>query len=335
MNTYQESDSFISRPQLYGGAGGFSDQDQILPGIDKSHPFFVKGQRQRLNVVPVCQCLLLPWLFFCFIYAVMSFNIHYSSPTVCYTLVGVGGAIVLIAGLYALRAGYRKWRSAREGESVRPPSWLIFLFLSTLAAWMLAIVAGNINFAYNFQPYYDYTNLNVHWGIDPATTSGQELMDAGRLYFVNNSALDLRRSMGFRNLDTYCVAPLTVKSKAGTLEPLGTYDFWAVGLNCCEGNTANFHCGAYDNPNAHQGLRLLRDDQRSYYRLAVQQASASYGIKSNHPLFFSWTADAQAEMNGFRDEGYKYYLVGMLSHFGFQLVCVVLAVYGFVKAGQW
>eukprot|EP00438_Fugacium_kawagutii_P009189 Skav234281 [mRNA] locus=scaffold2271:7000:9362:+ [translate_table: standard] len=81
-----------------------------------------------------------------------------------------------------------------------------------------------------------------------------------------------RRSMAFKNVDTYCVAPITVTK------------------------------GEYNNPNAHSGLRLLSDDQRGFYRLAVEQAE--------HPLFFYWTEDATAAMNTFRDNGYKCHRAG-------------------------
>lgn len=331
MNSYQcgEADGFAGKAQYYGS------EQQMEQGWRTNQAFFVKGQRQRLNIVPVCQCLLLPWLFFCGIYAVMSFNLHYSKPTLCVVIVGIGGLLVLVVGAFAGTAALKKWRGRRDGEPPKVPSWTVFMFISILAAWSLGVVLGNLNFGANFQPFYDYKNLNVHWGIDPATTPGQELMDAGRFYFTNRSVLDLRRSMGFRNLDTYCVAPVTVKSKDNTLEPLASYDFWAVGIGCCEGNTADFHCGQFNDPRAHQGLRLLRDDQRSFFRLAVQQAEATYGIRAKHPLFFTWTRDCEAEMDTFREDGYKFFMIGMLGFFGWQTVCVGAAVYGFIRVGYW
>merc|ERR1719229_1793030 len=113
--------------------------------------------------------------------------------------------------------------------------------------------------------------------------------------------------MGFKNLDTYCVAPVTVRGV-----PLASYEFWAVGLGCCSSGAADFHCGDYGHPSAHSGLRLLREDQADYFRLAVRMAESAYGIKTRRPLFFLWTRDAEQAMDTFRDEGYKYYVIGML-----------------------
>ena len=38
--------------------------------------------------------------------------------------------------------------------------------------------------------------------------------------------------------------------------------------------------GEYNNPGAHSGLRLLDDEQRPFYRLAVEQAEAAYSLKA-------------------------------------------------------
>eukprot|EP00438_Fugacium_kawagutii_P029114 Skav233711 [mRNA] locus=scaffold2120:100002:105477:+ [translate_table: standard] len=117
--------------------------------------------------------------------------------------------------------------------------------------------------------------------VNPGREKGQQLMDAGRVYFEDGTGLDTSKSMAFRNLDRYCVAPIV---------------FGQVGVNCCSGTTADFRCGEFDNPKARSGLRLMRqmpraggletasermtvtlnqgEDQRPFFRLAVQQAEA-------------------------------------------------------------
>jgi hypothetical protein len=315
----QRTGGYLSRPQLYGGFGGFDTASE------KDHLFYARGQRQRLNVISVCQCLFLPWFMYCFTYAVTSFDLHYTRPLLMYVLLGLGLLGVVICGWLAFGVAMKKVH-----HDFHEPSWYIFLFITMAIGWSLGIVFGNLNYISNMQSFYDYQNLNEYFYVDPSRMLGSQLMDAGRVSFVNGTSLDLRRSMGFKNLDTYCVAPITVEGL-----PLASYDFWAVGLDCCSGNTADFQCGEYDNPKAKAGLRFLKDEQRAFFRLAVQQAEATYGIKATHPLFFFWTQDATGEMQGFRDEGYRYYCIGMVVHFVWQLFCVALAVMGFAKLGRF
>jgi len=235
--------------------------------------------------------------------------------------------LVLMIGGVALSILLRKHRGEENG---REPNWVVFFFVTMLISWCLGVVLGDLNFWTYMQPYYDYTSLNDYFYVDPSRMRGQQVMDVARVYFVNGTSLDLRRSMGFKNLDTYCVAPITVNG-----QPLASYDFWAVGLNCCTGNMNDFTCGEYNNPAARGGLRLLRDDQRAFYRLAVQQAEAMYNLKAVHPLFFYWNEDPVKEMESFRDEGFRFYMIGMLVHFGWQCFAVGLAAAGFGKLGNY
>jgi len=310
-------------PGKYGFHGYGAAAKSELP-VKDAPAGFVLGDRRRLNVVAICLNLFLPWILFSSLYAVLSFSIHYHSPQVANIICVFGGVIVLIAGILALVA----W-SKKASMQDRDPSWYIFCFVALLIAWILGMIFGSLNFTYNMQPYYDVLNLSSYPSVNPAKEKGQQLMDGGRVYFSEGSVLDLGKSMSFKNLDLYCVAPIV-----NTKEPLVSYDFWAVGLNCCSSSTSDFRCGEYNNPHARSGLRLMRDEQRPFFRLAVQQAEAAFNIRATHPLFYYWTPDPAAEINAYRDDGFKYYLLGAFTHFFFNMFCVVCALVGFSKIGR-
>merc|ERR1712146_653287 len=197
--------------------------------------------------------------------------------------------------------------------------------------FVIASIGGEFNYALNLQPYFDLMNLNMYQNVDPPRMRGAQLMDAGRVVFAEGSRLDLQRSMGFRNQKMFCVAPITLGTSNETLLH---YDFWAVGVDCCSGLKPDFHCKNFNNPNAKGGLRLMRDEERAFYRLAVQQAEAAYNIKAVHPLFFTWMQDPIAEVNAYRDQGVQFYLVGIASYLVFQVFLVVVATVFFSKLGR-
>lgn len=290
----------------YGGAGGGS--------------VFTPGKRRRLNLVAICVNIFVPWFLFVGIYAAMSFSLHYQRPTMAWLTVFLGYLLVIMIVFLAYRAKVQE----------RDPMWYTFCGIACAIAVTGACVFGDMNFWYNMQPYYDIENLNTYPSVNPAREKGQQLMDAGRVYFADGAALDMRKAMGFKNLDLYCVAPIVHGE-----EQLASYDFWAVGINCCSGVSSDFRCGEFNNPHARSGLRLMRDDQRPFFRLAVQQAEAAYNIKATHPLFFYWMQDPVAEMNSYRDDGFKYYLLGIFTHFAFNLFCVICATVGFSKIGRY
>jgi len=286
----------------------------------------------RLNGTAICLCLFFPWLLFCLMYSVMSFSMHYTEKASCYLCVIMGFMLVVGMAKLAIDATKRQ-------DSASDPSWFVFLAVASFAAWSSGVVLGDLNFFYNLEPYYSLNTLNSYPSVDPSSMSGQQLMDAGKITFVDGSRLELSKSMAFRNADTYCVAPIvgnSTKSK-GRLQ---SYDFWAVGLNCCSGkpgafdlNPQNFGCGEYNNPHALSGLRVMRDDQRAFYRLAVQQAEATYNIKASHPLFLYWMQDPVAEISAYADEGWKYYLFGVCTSFAVLLFSIIVALVVFSKLG--
>eukprot|EP00928_Gymnodinium_smaydae_P021670 TRINITY_DN18480_c3_g1_i1.p1 TRINITY_DN18480_c3_g1~~TRINITY_DN18480_c3_g1_i1.p1 ORF type:complete len:309 (-),score=49.95 TRINITY_DN18480_c3_g1_i1:100-1026(-) len=299
---------------MQGSHYGSAHYGAQQPGYAMKAPF-ARGQRKNVNLVAVLISLFGPWLLFTAMTSVLSFSIHYNSPGLCSFVQWFCLVVVGFAG-YAAYSAFR-----RGGIGGGEPNWYIFLFASSLIAWVAALCAGSYNFAHNMQPYYDVMNLNVYPSVDPGSFKGQQLMDAGRIIFTPESKLDLQKSMGFRNLDVYCVAP--VASSSGNMS---VYDFWAVGINCCSGHTADFACGEFNNPMAHSGLRLMRDDLRPYFRLAVQQAEAAYNIKARHPVFLYWMQDPISEINAYQDAGFRSYLFGVFLFFSLQLFFVVMAV---------
>merc|ERR1719229_1350029 len=138
--------------------------------------------------------------------------------------------------------------------------------------------------------------------------------------FTRDSHLDIDKSIGFKRGTMYCVAPIV----SGT-ERLASYDFWAVGTDCCSGDAPDYHCGEYRNPHAHAGLRILSESQQNFYQLAVGQAEVAHRLTATHPLFFTWTVDPIAEVSDNQDAGLRYFLLGTLCFFAFQLFAVVMA----------
>jgi len=271
-------------------------------------------------MVAICINIFLPWFLFSTLYAVNSFTMHYTRPTLTWMLIAAGFLVSVLTGVMA-------WRAKKRD---RDPMWYTYAALAFFIAVCLAAVFGDMNFWYNMQPFYDIENLNTYPSVNPAREKGQQLMDAGRVYFADGTGLDMKKAMAFKNLDLYCVAPIV----SGSTQ-LASYDFWAVGINCCSGISSDFRCGEFNNPHARSGLRLMRDDQRPFFRLAVQQAEAAYNLKATHPLFFYWMQDPVSEMNSYRDDGFKYYLLGVFSYFAFNTFCVLAAVVGFSKIGRY
>mmetsp|Transcript_115410 Transcript_115410/g.203767 ORF Transcript_115410/g.203767 Transcript_115410/m.203767 type:complete len:315 (+) Transcript_115410:174-1118(+) len=283
---------------------------------------FVHGMRRSLNGFAILVSLFVPWLLFCTMFASRTFNLRYTNPYIVYVINFIGLAVVVAFGVLANVSIKRKMQQ----DAFREPNWYVFLFITCLMAWLLGIFFGDREFYKFMEPYYDVTNLYTYHRVDPAGRRGGQLMDAGRVFFVNSTRLDISRSMGFKNQALYCVAPIVTGNKV-----LKTYDFWAVGTDCCSGNAADFHCGQFNNPRAHAGLRLTRDEDRAFYRLAVQQAEAAYNIQTDHPLFFYWDEDPDAKIYDRYMRGIKEFIMGILCHLLAQFFFVLTATVAFSK----
>jgi len=53
----------------------------------------------------------------------------------------------------------------------------------------------------------------------------------------------------------------------------------------------------------------MNDADRAFYRLAIEQATALYGIQASHPVMFEWSADPLETINSWNSHGFTKYLV--------------------------
>lgn len=280
---------------------------------------------RRVNLVALWLTLMLPWSVFCLVFAVLIFSVRYSYPMVAYGVVVLIFLLVVLLGVYAFNALRRRWTQGGPEAT-----WFIFLFLTTLLAYAVALFLADLTYRSWMQPYYDVSSLNQYDGVDVTTYYGQQLMDAGIANFSSGTELDTSRPNAFKNDVLYCVAPLTSSTYGGS--PLTSYDFWAVGTNCCSDDGTDFACGSTDSTSL-SGIRVMENGDRSFYRLAVQEAISIYGISSVHPLFFTLvdTDEATEHLESYYSYGSREYFISMLSYFVFQSCLVMIAACCFVK----
>lgn len=309
----------------YGGAYGaasmanpWTSKPQTYSQEKKGYQGLEPRRRKSLNVVSILIALFAPWLEFCFVFAILSFGLHYQQPLVAYALIAL--AFLLGVCIPCVVAADSKRRQSIEGNSNRR-TWFVFLAGTCALAFVIAGLAGESNYFGYMKPYYNIGHLHHYQDIDTNAVLGQNLMDAGWIEFKQDTALDLARSMGFKDHDVYCVAPIVTKAASGAAAA-ASVDFWAVGKNCCSGVQADFHCDGFSDPTSRGGVRLMNDDDRLFYRLAVQQAEATYKMTATHPLFFEWVRDTDEATNQYAQRGRLNFFMGISAYFLLQMFLV-------------
>lgn len=279
-----------------------------------------------MNILAMLLCLFFPWGLFTTLLATLSFKVHYEHPVICFSIVLAALLAIVCMGMWTVQ---ERLRLGRNSPTERNPSWSLFMCISLVVAFLVAGGLGQTNYYDNLKPYYDYLNLGTYHNIFPDRVRGQQIMDAGGITFAEGSHLSTKLSQGFKDDAVYCVAPIVYGN-----ETLATYDFWAVGKDCCSGAQADFHCQGYNDPLATGALRLMREDDRPFYRLAVQQAEATYDIKAVHPLFFRWVHDVHSEVQSWNEAGWQTFYAGICSYFLLQAFLVATAAAVFSKLGR-
>eukprot|EP00929_Paragymnodinium_shiwhaense_P121436 TRINITY_DN93666_c0_g1_i1.p1 TRINITY_DN93666_c0_g1~~TRINITY_DN93666_c0_g1_i1.p1 ORF type:complete len:334 (-),score=74.01 TRINITY_DN93666_c0_g1_i1:94-1095(-) len=170
--------------------------------------------------------------------------------------------------------------------------------------------------------YFNYQDMASYVNVDPGVDQGQAYMDAGYVYFKESTYVLRKKAMAFHNGATYCVAPIVrqpvqvvpgqpstgMETVTGFVPPRsGTLDFWAVGTDCCgtSGTDEPFTCGDASSKLARSGMRVLSNEARNMYLLAVQEWSATTGLPVRHPIFFTWVKDPVAKEKQFYSEAWE------------------------------
>jgi hypothetical protein len=275
-----------------------------------------------LNIKAILVSIVTPWLLFTAMLYLMISKFHYQHPKLTWLLILLGCGFPLVAGILARFEEKRRFPEPR-------PVWYKYHFLAYLVAAVSAVALGDYLFWRYAERYYDFMTLNVYNNINPAKEKGQMLMDAGRVYWTQGSHVAAHLSMGFKNKDIYCVAPI---AKGDEQQP--NYDFWAVGINCCNNPPNNFACGEANNPDARSAIRQMTREDRQFYRLAVQQAEAAYGLKALHPVFFHWVTDPVQEVNNYMIDAIRKFVWSSISFFCINFFFVIVATIAFSKIGR-
>jgi len=277
--------------------------------------------QRKLSLPALIATVVVPWFIFVVTFYARAMSIRYFFPWLSFLIAIWFLLCVLVIGVMACSA------IMNNQEGTRRPLGLVFLL--SVVAWVSGWVLGDTIYKRFTENYQDIQNLNDYPNVDPLTFTGNRLMDAGVIEFSTKAELDLTKAIGFKDDDVYCVTPISVADAPSDTK---TFDFWAVGTNCCSSHPdenypdrqSKFECGEYNVAGVHKGLRVMDDDARTFYRLAVKEAEAAYNIEANHPIFVHWMGDPEYEVEAFQDDAFRYFMLGVFGSFGV-LVFVALA----------
>jgi hypothetical protein len=303
-------------------------------GVSLKLPFFhlypsvMITDRRRLNVFAILMNVVIPWMLFCITLGLFSFSIRYRDYWLCWKIVlSLSLLTVAIPACCLWLDGVKMEVPYEEYEREKGPKWFAALLIMSFLAMFSGKELGDFNFNSRMGMVYDYESLATYHNIDPGNYKGEQLPDVGRITFTNDTYLRLNYSMGFKDTDTYCVVPIVTPR----MKHYDDHDFWAVGKNCCDGISDDFHCPGYNDASIHSGLRLLDESSRPFYRLATQQAEARHWINSHRPLFFEWMPDPERHVKTIKSSGLQRYFVGVVVGFIFQCFVVSVLVMIFAK----
>lgn len=292
--------------------------------INKRRSVFFPGHRIRMNVIPMFIGTFLPWGFFIVCFGVLASSLTYNHPIVV-------AVIIVLVVIFWLGTAYSAVRARRDDPD---PTWFTYLAIAIFIAIVAGIALGAYNYITYLEEYYEVMDLKVITNINVTTEKGQDVMDAGVLQFSEGTMLSDDMAWHFKYSTTYCITPVISNSSVLTVAPMLSYDFFAVGTDCCSETASDFRCGDYDDLSVRSGLRIIDDTAIKYYTLAVEQAISLYSINSPHPIFFQWLSEPLTEVNSWKTSSTRNFVGGIAFAFVTSLFFVFLATCFFAWIGR-
>lgn len=335
---------------------------------------FDKAHQTPWQPITVLQGVVFPVLLFMWVYFCFCFGLRFYHPVLSMLLGPILGFVVCAGAAARARSLLKSssvWaepaRAALLGPKERkaaPARGPLALAVSLSLALAISMLGGEMNYQWHLASYYEFQDLAAYTDIDPMADKGQSYMDAGQMYFREYSKVDVEQMVVYRSHRVYCAAPILVTpvtnqdgkqdvERAGhfQLPQSSTVDFWAIGMDCCDQETRSFTCGAVGDSRARAGIRLLRDDVRPFYTLAVQewearlcplddntlqgrsQASPLICPRARHPLFFHWVVDPLLEVDNFFEKGSSMFNLHIVLFFFGNTGLTLAMLWGFLLLG--
>lgn len=298
------------------------------------NPFmFMRPRRRRLNLLSIIQVMSIPFIIFAMNAYLFGFAVRNTAPLWCWFFFGF---CLLLAAVFAVKACI-VYRKQKEERWTTPwylmnddDTWFLFLAVAIAISTLLGLAVGEIVYGGYTQPYYTLSQLHSYTNVDPAA-EGKAYLDAGAVDFRNASFVDVSHGVGYKNGDVYCVAPI----KFGT-DKVANYDFFAVGVNCCNGFPGDFNCfqNRHDNE-AHGGLRVIDDGAIPFYKLAVMQADEEWGKSSPNPIFLTWMRNPSQKVKSYFNDASWAYFSFLAAFVVFEVACVGLMAFVYWKNRLW
>lgn len=285
---------------------------------------FAPGARIQMNIVPMFLNFMVPWLVFLLTAGLTGFWLMYAFPILVWTaitLMGVMCAAFVFGAIWARR-------------KLPEPTWYSYTALVLTLMTIFGTMFGRYIYNTYTKNYYEIKQLKVLSHIDASQEHGQNLIDAGVMYFAPENKVNTEMSWHFKHHHIYCVAPVVTNKSVPNTQ---SYDFWAVGKDCCSIGSPDFRCGRPADPNVRAGIRLFKEEELPFFRLAVQQAETLYNVRATHPIFMYWVEDPLGTIEDAFKRAAALFLRGIgLALLGNALLVVLVAFkYSWIGRGQY